>query len=269
MNIRTSLKLPKEHGAWAMLYVPFVLGAIVGGDFGLPIVLLLLAVTALFIARESLLVWWRAHNRRRTTDNARQAGRLLLFYGAIAVTSGIPLLLVYRLYWLLPLALLGCILLAVNGKQATEFADRSVASEVMAIIGLTMTAPAAYLAARGQNAAVTLWLWALSAAYFASSVFYVKLRVTGLHAKRPKDKQRARWQCVGYHAFLLLSLLALAVTRSLPLFALIAFAPVLARTTWSLFKPTETLNLKHIGLSEIAYALIFLLFTTLTFRLAT
>ena len=67
---------------------------------------------------------------------------------------------------------------------------------------------------------------------------------------------------------LLAALLALAVTRSLPLFVLLAFAPVLARTCWSLLKPAPSLNLKRIGISEITYSLIFLLFTTLSFRLA-
>jgi hypothetical protein len=131
-----------------------------------------------------------------------------------------------------------------------------------------MTAPAAYSVALGGWNQTALWLWALSAAYFASSVFYVKLRVTGLHAKRPEDKRRARWQCIVYHSFLLASLAALAVTRSLPLFVLIAFAPVLARTLWSLLKPAESLNLKRIGVTEIIYSLIFLIFTTLTFRLS-
>jgi hypothetical protein len=131
-----------------------------------------------------------------------------------------------------------------------------------------MTAPAAYYSSRGVWGQYALILWAISAAYFASSVFYVKLRVTSLHAKQPDQKWRARWQCIGYHSFLLASLLALAVTTSLPLFVLIAFVPALARTLWSLLKPAESLNLKRIGISEIIYSLIFLIFTTLTFRLA-
>ena len=268
MSIRSTLKLPKEHGAWAMFYVPFVLGVMVAGKPTFPVLLLLLATSALFISRESLLIWWRAQKRGRQTDNSKQAGRLLLVYGAIAAFSGVPLILVYRFYWLLPLALIGCALLTINGKQATQFEDRSVPNEVIAIAGLTMTAPAAYWVAHGEWNQTGLWLWALSAAYFASSVFYVKLRVTGLHAKRPEDKLRARWQCIGYHSFLLASLLALALTRSLPLFVLIAFAPVLARTLWSLLKPAAALNLRRIGMTEILYSLIFLIFTTLTFRLA-
>lgn len=266
MKLRTAMKLPKEHGAWAMFYVPFLLGVLVAGRLSLPVLWLLLATTALFIARESLLVWWRARARGRQTPTSIQAGRLLLLYFAVAAICGAPLILVYEFYWLLLPALLGAALLAINGKQATQFEDRSVQGEVMAIAGLTMTAPAAYCVAHGQWSQTAWWLWAISAAYFASSVFYVKLRVTSLHAKQPDDKRRARWQCIGYHAFLLVSLLALAVTRSLPLFVLIAFAPVLGRTVWGLLKPAESLNLKRIGVTEIVYSVIFLIFTTLTFR---
>jgi len=249
-----------------MLYVPFVLGVTVAGTINLAVLMLLLAITALFISRESLLVWWRALKRQRQTKASGEAGRLLLIYLAIAAATGIPLLLVYKLYWLLPAAIAGSALLVFNGWQAADFEDRTVKGELVAIAGLTMTAPAAHYVAIGEMTGVAFWLWALSAAYFASSVFYVKLRVTGIHARKPEDKLRARWQCLGYHSFLLVSLLALAITRSLPLFALIAFAPVLARTFWSLLKPARNLNLKRIGIAEIVYSVIFLIFATLTFR---
>ncbi len=267
MSLRSSLNLPREHGAWVMLYVPFVLGVTVAAKINLAVFFLLLATTALFVSRESLLIWWRARKRGRQTAAADQASRLLLIYLLIAAASGIPLVLAYRFHWLLPLALIGSALLIINGWQATDFEDRSVQSEVMAIVGLTMTAPAAHYVASGGMNQTTFWLWGLSAAYFASSVFYVKLRVTVLHAKKIEDKRRARWQCIGYHAFLLASLMALAFTRSLPLFALIAFAPALARTMRSLLKPERHLNLKHIGIAEIIYSIIFLIFTTMTFRL--
>lgn len=268
MSLRSSLNLPREHGAWAMLYVPFVLGVTVTGKINWAIILLFLSTTALFISRESLLIWWRARKRGRRSANANDARRLLLIYLLLAAGAGIPLILAYGYYWLLPLALIGSAFLAINGWQAADFEDRSVEGEVMAIVGLTMTAPAAYYVASGKINQTAFWLWGLSAAYFASSVFYIKLRVTGLHAKKVEDKRRACLQCAGYHVFLLASLLALAFTHSLPLFALIAFAPALARTLRSLLKPERQLNLKRIGIAEIIYSLIFLIFTTLTFRLA-
>jgi len=113
MSLRSTLRLPREHGAWAMFYVPFVLGVLVAGRVSPPVLLLLVATSALFIARESLLVWWRAHSRGRQTQASGQAGRLLLIYFAIAALSGAPLVLFYKLYWLAPLALIGCALLGL------------------------------------------------------------------------------------------------------------------------------------------------------------
>jgi YwiC-like protein len=60
MSLRSALKLPKEHGAWVMLYVPFILGVAVAGHVDWNVLLLLLSTTAMFISRESLLVCWRA-----------------------------------------------------------------------------------------------------------------------------------------------------------------------------------------------------------------
>lgn len=81
-----------------MLYVPFALGVAVAGRFSWPVFLLVLAATALFISRESLLVWQRARHRGR---EAREAGRMLLVYLLLAVLCGLPLFLVWRLYGLI------------------------------------------------------------------------------------------------------------------------------------------------------------------------
>jgi hypothetical protein len=246
-----------------MLYVPFILGVCVAGELNTPALLLLAATTALFISRESLLTWYRSKLRGRT--NLR-AARLLVIYLAITFLCGIPLLLVYRLYWLLPLGVIGALLLAANARQAGVHQDRSLGGESLAIVGLTMTAPAGLYVASGRIGVTAVILWLLSVAYFASSVFYIKLCVTEVHARKEEQRRRARWQCVGYHAFLLLSLLTWAITSSIPLFLLIAFGPILVRTTWRLLRPAKKLSLKRIGLAEIAYSVAFLVFVVLAFR---
>ena len=265
MGLRATLNLPKEHGAWAMLYVPLVVGGLVAGTLSWRLVLLTLAITFVFIARAPLLIWWRA---RRRDLGRRTALRLLGTYLAFAVASVAPLLFISRLFWLLPLGLIAITLLTINAAQAMQREDRTVTGEVTAILGLTLTAPAAYYVARGQWDVVAVWLWALCALYFASSVFYVKLRVQALNRRKPQEQQRARSRCALYHIFLLAALLALAVTDSLNLFAIVAFAPVLARSFWFLAKPGGEVNLRRIGVFEIFYSLVFLIFITLTFRLA-
>ncbi|NOT61871.1 MAG: YwiC-like family protein [Acidobacteria bacterium] len=262
MSIRKQLNLPKEHGAWAMLYVPFVLGVLVASRLNLPVALLLVTVTALFISRESLLIWWRARQRGRS---APAAARLLLIYFAVACACGLTLLFGYRLWWLAPLGLFGLGLLTINGKQGAQLVDRSWQSEMLAIIGLTLTAPAAYYAASGLWNAQAIWLWVLAAVYFISSVFHIKYRVAALHPSRQAAAQVAERHCLTYHSFLLSALLLLWLTGSLPVFALIAFAPAIARAFWNLFKPAQPINLTRAGVFEIVYSLVFLVFIALAF----
>jgi hypothetical protein len=159
------------------------------------------------------------------------------------------------------------VLLAINARQAVLREDRTIGGEMMAIAGLTLAAPAAYYAARGAFDLTALWLWVLCAVYFASSVFYVKLRVSTINPRNDETRRQSWFRCAFYHSFLLASLLVLALTGSLNLFAFAAFAPVLTRSFWYLARPVRQINLRRVGWIEVAYSLLFLIFTTLTFRL--
>jgi hypothetical protein len=265
MKLRSRLKLPKEHGAWAMLYVPFVLGVAVAGRFNWPVLLLLLSTTALFISRESLLVWRRARARGR---EANGAGKPLLIYLALAAGFGLPLIFAFKLFWLVPMGVIGAALLIVNSEQATRLEERAIAGESLAICGLTLTAPAAYYVASGRWEGTALWLWLLSAFYFASSVFYIKLRIYRLNPRKQIEQRRAWQSCAFYHSFLIVALAVLIFAGNLSLFALIAFAPALIRTFWSLFKPKTQVNLTRAGILEIVYSLFFLICVALSFRAA-
>jgi hypothetical protein len=263
MSKRSRLKLPREHGAWAMLYVPFAVGALVAWGAPLRLLFLALSVTFVFIARESLLIWWRARSRGQQNNEAL---RFMLSYLALAGVFGAPLLFVYHLYWFVTMGLAALVLLTINARQAVRRKDRTIGGEMMAIAGLTLTAPAAYYAARGALDVTALWLWVLCAVYFASSVFYVKLRVSTINPRTDETRRQSWWRCAFYHAVLLASLLVLALTESLNLLAFAAFAPVLTRSFWYLARPVRQIDLRRVGWTEVAYSLVFLIFTTLTFR---
>lgn len=264
-GLRGRLKLPKEHGAWAMLYVPFGVGALTARPGGWPLLWLGLAATFLFIARESALAWWRARRRGRPE---REALRFLLLYMSLALVFGAPLLLIYRLWGVIPLAAGAILLLFLNAEQAVRREDRTVRGEILAILGLTLTAPAAhYVGSRGWDD-TALWLWGFSALYFASSVFYIKWRVLAAHGRETAQRDRARRQCAFYHAFLLVALLLLVFAQQMEIVLLVAFAPALGRALWYVAKPEERVNLKRVGLWEIAHALFFLIFAALAFRSA-
>jgi len=263
MTLRSTLKLPKEHGAWVMLYVPFALGVAVAGRVNWPVLLLLLTTTAAFISRESLLIYWRARARGRDGAEAR---RTLFLYLALAAAFGSPLIFAFNLFWLILPGLIGAALLLINGKQATRMEERGMKGEILAITGLTMTAPAAYYAASGSWEMTAFWLWLLSALYMASSVFYIKLRVYRLNPRKQAEQRQAFRSCFFYHSFLIVAMPALIFAGSLGLFAFIAFTPALARTFWGMFKPESNVNLTRAGILEIAYSIVFLVCATLNFR---
>src|ERR1051325_5499290 len=87
MKIRTTFKLPKEHGAWAMLYVPFAVVTLVASRLSFRLLLLLMSVTFVFIARESVLTWFRARSRGRNDSESR---RLMITYLLLAGILGTP-----------------------------------------------------------------------------------------------------------------------------------------------------------------------------------
>jgi hypothetical protein len=265
MSFRSALKLPKEHGAWAMLYAPFVLGVAVAGRVNWQILLLLFSATAAFISRESLLVYWRARARGR---EAPEAGSALLLYLALAAAFGSTLVFAFKLFWLIPLGVIGAALLLINGKQATRMEERSMMGEILAIGGLTMTAPAAYYAASGRWEMVGFWLWLLSALYMASSVFYIKLRVYRLNPRKQAEQRQALRSCAFYHSFLVIALPALIFAAGLSLLAFIAFAPAIIRTFWGMFMPKSKVDLTRAGILEIVYSVIFMVCAALGFRLA-
>ena len=262
MRIRTTLRLPKEHGAWAMLCVPFVAGVLVAGTVSTPLLFLALSVTFVFLARESLLIWRSARSRRLQSGKAQ---RFALGYLTLAGLTGAPLFFVYQLYWLAPIAIATLVLLAVNTRQAVRRQDRTILSEMLAIAGLTLTAPAAHYVASGVLVGAALWLWALCLLYFVSSVFYVKFRVNTINP-RNKEARKSRWRCAVYHTFLLAALLVLVLTSSVSLLVLAAFSPVLIRSFWHLTNPVRQVNLRRLGWLEVIYSIVFLIFTMQTFR---
>jgi len=247
-----------------MLYVPLAAGICVAGAVSIPLVLFILAVSFVFISRESLVTWWRARARNRKDPDSL---RLLITYLALSLLSGAPLLVIWRLYWLIPAGAATILLLLLNTVQAVRREERTIAGEIIAIAGLTMTAPAAHYVASGTLESTAFWLWGLSAAYFASSVFYVKLRVNTINPHREVERRKSWRRCAAYHAFLLTALLIFGFAGELNLFVLVAFTPILVRSFWHLTRPVRKINLRLVGWLEIGYSMVFLLFTTLTFRL--
>ena len=252
MSLRSTLYLPKEHGSWGMFFIPLVLGLVVGGQWTSKVTLFILAATAAFLAREPFMAAWRAWRRKTDPGPAKQAAAA---YIVAATSIGGTLLAFYP--WLALLGVLGGVVYCWHAEVAMRGEGRSTTAEILAIATSMLAAPAAYYVSSGRLDGTAALLWALCFGYFASAVFYVKMRLTCARPRKPTYPARTRRQCLIYHVALLIFLAAL--TPHVASIVLAGFLPILIRAFYYIARPTTHANLKQIGWSEVVYSLVFLL----------
>jgi len=257
------LKLPKEHGAWAMLYVPFFLGLLVADAYPWRVALLWLTITAVFIGRDALANWGNARQRGQESTEGSRA----LNYGIITLLAGAPLVLLDRLLGLVPIALLASLALWWHYTQTLRRAGRTIISESLFIAGVTVTGPAAYYVAGATIDATAGWIWFVSLLYFASSVFYVKQRVLATQQRKVDANRAIRLGSATYHTLVAVIIGVLVWAGVLHWLAFAALGTAIIRAGWFLARPAGQLKLVRIGVLEIAYSLNFLIFGWLAFKL--
>ncbi len=256
MRLSSRIHLPREHGAWGMFLVPWLAGALTAR--GLPPAAMLLALAGLlaFVARQPLTTWLRARRRRR---QAGSAAAYAAGYAGAALALGAAGIGLGPTRPLLAVAGAAAVLGGIHLAQAARLRERTLPGELVAVTGGALAAPAAHLAG-GGGSLTALILWLLCALYFASSVFYIKLRVGTAHPGATGDPEGLWRRCAAYHGFLVLALGLLLLAGQVSLAVGLAFAAVVARAAWFLARPHPGLNLRRLGLLEVAYSAGFLIF---------
>lgn len=227
--------MPREHGAWGMLLVPFATAVAVSGVFDWKVALLLASTLCFYIARASWL--------------KRQFKWMALLLAA-SFAAAAPLFFVWKLWWLAAFS-------AVAAGLAARPNPRGLAMQLAAVGGLTLTAPAAWYAATGALDATAFWLWLWNTLYFAGGVLYVRLRI---------ERTGPRWAVLGFYAALLLFVLALSAANVVSYRVLLAFAPAATRAAIGVGRLALPLRVKRLGWSEVAHAILFGALLTVALR---
>ncbi len=256
-----SLIMPREHGAWGILLVPLLTGAGVGlMSHGrvLPLALLVVAALALFWMRTPL------ENLLGTTPirphNAEER-RLALTAVILLATAAVGCLV--ALFW--HGENMG--LLAIGGLAALTFFAQAglkrmgratrMSSQMIGSVGLTCAAPAAYYVVTTHLNTRALGLWLVNVMFAGDQIHFVQARIHAARVAGRREKVvRARGFLLGQIAMVMALVLACRLSL-LPAVALLAFVPVVVRgTTWFFAKP-EPLNVRRLGLTELAHAIAF------------
>lgn len=268
--------VPGDHGAYAMLLIPAVIGLIAGAmhgldpeiNFWLAAGLLLMALLAVFFAFEPLDVLAKPG----INETARKKARIWLgVYLAVTLLSGAPLVLLWQrwsLVWLAIPATLPLITFLIAKRWRKQ---RSLGVRWLGIAGLVVSGPACYYLVTGLLDEVALGLWAVGLVYFGSSLFYVRIwfEAKKREKTRPKEARIPGWLLAMTLAYLVLGYLVvagLAVWLILPWTALLVFAPMTAKMLMALHRPPTYIPIKQVGLFEFAQSFVFAILLLLVLR---
>lgn len=260
--------VPNQHGAWAMLFVPPLIGiicaALAGSLRGFALVLVTVVAWVVgYFAFFAFELWSKARSPRRKAEYRVP----LLVYGSITLAAAL-VVIAFRpgvLWWSLGFLPL----LAIAGHEVWKRHPRSLASGVSTTclssllfpVTLTVADPGGVTEALKTQPVIVWVLTAILAAYFSSTIFYVKTMI------RERGNARFLVISIAFHViFALAALIATALTwgESSGL-ARLGMVIVTVVTVVSAAKsvlvpaaakrPGVTLTPKHIGRIEIPLTL--------------
>lgn len=232
---RGALLIPREHGVWAMLLVPFLFGMFLSKGNALHL-LMLIGMLGGYVAVNACLVALRQPKKRQ------DAYYTVCRFGALAsLALAYPIATRWQAFW--PVFIMG-VGLSASAWFVKHMRERDFVHDLIGIIGLSMLLPISAGLGGGASYTAVLLALAINAAYFTGSVFFVK------SVFREKNNRRFQWIGMLYHVTVTASVLIFAAHVA-PFFAL-AFLPGVIKMILVLgrmrFSP------KTVGMIEIANA---------------
>jgi hypothetical protein len=269
---RRALILPREHGAWGLLLVPMITGAGVAFHHAsqiFPVILLLTAALALFWLRtplESLLGTSAMRAQNLEESHALRAAVLLL--AGIAAIALAALLWAGRNVDLWPLG--AAVASAFIAQAILKKLSRRLRmlSEMIGVIGLTASAPAAYYVITGEFTATAWMLWLANVLFAGDQIHYVQLRLHTTKVQGFRAKLAHGWAFALGQALMTAIITVACMDRLIPAIASLAFAPLLFRGWFYFVQEPTQLIVRRLGWSELKHATAFCVLLIATFILA-
>ena len=132
------LMLPREHGAWGMLLLPFVTALVLSRRATWEVLPAAVLAAGVFVAREPLVVLWRqARVWKQWRPETEQARRSLAFYLAAIALSALILLWRRPIWPLVAMGVAAAALTAVSAYLTVQNRQRSLGLQLASAAGLT------------------------------------------------------------------------------------------------------------------------------------
>ena len=244
-----------------MWSVPLIVGLAVAGQWQWRSVWLIVAALGFFLLRFPIDLLIKT--RKRPTADRSWLIRWAIVYSVVTLISGLWLVVIDRLYGLLPLGLIGAALLVYHWWLVEKRREMSAAGELAGIAALALGAPLAYYTATGQFDSTAALLWLLNALYFGGTVFYIKLKVRQQPREPKPDRVSERLvkakACLVYQSVVLSVACVLVGLLGQPIWLLVAFVPMTAKVLYGAaqWQDKKSLSLPRLGVIEMAHAALF------------
>ncbi len=264
---RKHIALPQEHGAWAFLLTPLVVGLAVGGRLNLGSFWLVVAALAGFFLRQPVTIAVKVYARRRGKKDLPAAlfwSGVYALIGLIAVWQLVRFGGVYLLWLAIPaVAVFGWYLYLVAHRAERRRMDM----EVVASGVLALSAPAAVWLERGAADWRGWLLWVLLWLQAAASIVYAYTRLEQRSWKSVpplRERMRHGWRALCYTTFNLLAVALLGIAGIVSHWLWAAYAVQWLETLAGILKPAVKTKPAVIGIRQFLVTTLF----TIVFILA-
>jgi hypothetical protein len=253
--------IPREHGAWGMLFVPLLTGAVVASgtkvNFG-PLALFVIAALSLFWLRTPIEAWLGTSAIKAQSQQERSTVvKVSVAIAAVAIAAVTALLLAGYSRGLLIIGTVAAVAFAIQAAVKKLGRPGRMPAQVIGAIGLTSTAAGAYYVSTGKLDQIAIALWLANWLLAGDQVHFVQVRIHSSRAATVNQKLRQGYVFFAGQVVLLAVVLVLCGLHVFPKLAVLAFIPVLLRGTVWFVRGREPLDVHKLGFSELAQALIF------------
>jgi hypothetical protein len=253
--------VPREHGAWGMLLVPLLTGAVVAIPSGVnagALALLVVAALSLFWLRTPVEAWLGTSAIK--AQSRRERSLVLEVSLSIALVATLAIAALFVAGYSRGLAIIGIVAaLAFAAQTLVKKLGRRgrMPAQVIGAIGLTSTAAGAFYVATGNLNHIAVALWVANWLFAGNQVHFVQVRIRSTRAVSISEKLRLGYNFFGGQIVFLGVVIALCRVKVFPNAVVLAFVPVLLRGTVWFFRGRQALDVHRLGFSELAQAMIF------------
>ncbi|HSE29977.1 MAG TPA: YwiC-like family protein [Pyrinomonadaceae bacterium] len=241
-----AVALPPEHGGWALIIEPIVLGLLVAPSMvGL---FISLAALACFLARHPIKVAIGDRRRKRLLQRTSLADRFALLYVTLAVVFfSTAVGITADRGFLLPLVI-ALPLIVIQLLYDVRGQSRKAIPEILGALAVGSISTAIALAA-GWSKATAYALWIIIACRHVPTILYLRVL---LNRRREKQRPMVNGTVVVVQVLALIAIIVLLFFKIAPASAILVFAILFIRAVVGLFNhraPTP----KQLGISEIIF----------------